>query len=102
MKARAILIGKYQIDAAIREEPSHEVEATRYPRESGTSSVDHAILLPLRLVIEGVVSDSPIGDMARVRESERFETVGAASLRAESEMFPSGQILTASSFIAAS
>ena len=64
-----VLIDGYAIDAVVRLEPSLDVEVTAWPVEVGANTTDHARLKPRTLVLEGVVSDTPIGDMVALRTS---------------------------------
>ena len=64
-----VLIDGYAIDAVVRLEPSLDVEVTSWPVEVGANMTDHARLKPRTLVLEGVVSDTPIGDMVALRTS---------------------------------
>lgn len=57
-----VLIDGYPIDVAVRLEPSLDVEVTSWPVEAGANVTDHARVKPGMLVLEGIVSDTPIGD----------------------------------------
>src|SRR5687768_1859647 len=65
-----ILVEGYAIDAAITEEHTLEAEITQYPIEKGGTITDHRRKLPRSVTMELVVSDTPLGDAARVRELE--------------------------------
>lgn len=65
-----ILINGYAIDAALSEQHSLEAELTSYEVEEGSDVTDHQRNLPPNVVIEGIVSDTPIGNMADVRARE--------------------------------
>lgn len=56
-----LTIDGYEIDCEVSSEPSYESEVTSHPVEKGADTTDHVRLLPGRLVIEGIVSDSPVG-----------------------------------------
>lgn len=62
-----ILIDGFPIDAALSEKHSFNSEATEFPVESGADLTDHIRHLPIEVDIEGVVSDTPIGDMVALR-----------------------------------
>jgi hypothetical protein len=47
-------------DATVRESHSSELEVTENPVETGVVIADHAFMKPLRLEIEGRVSDTPL------------------------------------------
>jgi hypothetical protein len=50
----------YAFDAVISEQHTSELTITDSPIETGSTISDHAYLMPGRLVIKGVVSDTPI------------------------------------------
>lgn len=62
-----IKIDGYVIDAAVTEEPAYESEVTAYPVESSADITDHTRNLPPSLSIEFIVSDTPIGEVAKAR-----------------------------------
>ncbi len=62
-----IRIGGYAIDAIVGEEVSLEAEVTEYPVESGGVITDHTRNRPLKLELEFLVSDTPIGTVAAER-----------------------------------
>jgi hypothetical protein len=55
------------VDIARDEEHSYTDELTRYPVESGTDNSDHVHLRPFTLTVNGVVSDTPVGEVASLR-----------------------------------
>lgn len=64
-----ITIGNITIDAALREQHTLRREITSFPVEEGSDVTDHSRRLPRVLVVEGIVSDTPIGRAAAVREN---------------------------------
>lgn len=62
-------IDGYTVDAEIAGEPTYENEATEYPVEEGIDLVDHVRQRPVTFACEGIVSDTPIGDMREAREA---------------------------------
>lgn len=48
------------VDATIRREHRRSAQITRHPIEDGADVTDHAILDPVSLSVEGVISDAPI------------------------------------------
>lgn len=56
-------IGGFELDASVNETHSFESEVTDHPVEKGADVTDHVRARPIMLMIEGVVSDSPIGDI---------------------------------------
>jgi hypothetical protein len=64
-----ISIAGYIIDAAISEEHTLDSEVTEFPVESGSNVTDNVRPLPATVVIEGVVSDTPIEGMVAVRSA---------------------------------
>lgn len=67
-----IRIADYVIDIAVTEEHGRRCEVTRHEVEKGASLVDHVRVLPATVSIEGCVSDTPLGAVARVRRAEGF------------------------------
>jgi len=63
-----ISIDGFEIDAMPSVAPEHRIEPTMHPVDVGAEMSDHAIERPMMLNIEGVVSDSPIGEVAERRE----------------------------------
>lgn len=80
----AVRINGYLIDAAISVVLELEAEPSSYPVESGSDFTDNVRALPRRLMIEGVVSDSPLGAVARERRgpSGTDVTIPSAEARA--------------------
>lgn len=64
-----VLIDGYPIDVAVRLEPTLDVEVTSWPVEVGANITDHARVKPRMLMLEGVVSDTPIGDIVASRST---------------------------------
>jgi hypothetical protein len=54
-------IGGIQLDSIIREKHANEVRLTQNPIESGVDITDHAIVVPKKLQLEAIVTDSPLG-----------------------------------------
>jgi len=65
-----LIIGSYEIDAAVSEEPQFDNEVTEHPVESGANVADHVNARPGVLVVEGIVSDTPIGPLADRRAAD--------------------------------
>jgi hypothetical protein len=62
-----LLIDGFIIDAAITEEHTLNAEVTSNPVEEGSDVTDHVRLDPDMISIEGVVSDSPMPEIALAR-----------------------------------
>lgn len=60
-------IGGFYIDAAVREEHTLQNEITAHPVPEGADITEHIRRKPSPIRIEGVVSDTPIGDVALLR-----------------------------------
>lgn len=58
-----ILIDGFAIDCAEREEHSFDSEITEHPVETGADVADHVRARPIVVTIEGIVSDTPIGEI---------------------------------------
>lgn len=65
-----ITIGDYTIDASLTETHTFESEVTEFPVEQGSAISDNIRPKPIVVVIEGIVSDTPIGKIADLRNSE--------------------------------
>lgn len=62
-----VKIGGYILDASIKEGITYETEVTAYPVETGSDITDNSHNLPPVLTVEFLVSDSPIGEVAKAR-----------------------------------
>jgi hypothetical protein len=69
-----VVIEGHTIDCAVVEEHTDENVVTRNPVESGVAMTDHIRRMPRRVVIEGIVSDTPLGAVADLREAEGTAT----------------------------
>lgn len=70
-----IKINGYAIDAALSEDHDHEAEVTEFPVEQGGNITDHVRIKPIQVTIKGVVSDTPIGAVAAIRDAANV-TIG--------------------------
>lgn len=90
-------IGSIQLDSIIFEEHEGSVVITKNPVESGADVTDHAIVQPDLLVIQGVVTDSPLGLAAfgQLIDSvtELFGTSTSANLTRSQQAYEALQIL---------
>lgn len=57
----------YVVDCITEENPRATTEITAHPVESGATLSDHARNLPIRIDLVAVVSDTPIGEVAKER-----------------------------------
>lgn len=64
-----IKINGYPIDAALSEDHDHEADVTEFPVEQGGNVTDHVRIKPAQVTIKGVVSDTPIGAIATIRDA---------------------------------
>lgn len=62
-------IDGYPVDVEVSGDFAFVNEVTEYPVESGSDVVDHVRTKPMEITIEGVVSDTPIGEIANEREA---------------------------------
>jgi hypothetical protein len=67
VKRRTIQIGSYVIDASIREVHTFESEVTQFPVEKGSPISDNVRPKPITVVIEGIVSNTPLPPIAQGR-----------------------------------
>lgn len=65
-----VVIEGFTIDATVMEEHVGESDVTDFPVESGSANTEHIRNHPRRLVLDCVVSDTPIGDIADLRAAE--------------------------------
>lgn len=49
----------YQLDGVVSEQHTSEIRLTKNPVEYGADIVDHAFRLPMKLVVKGVITNSP-------------------------------------------
>lgn len=61
-------IDGYDIDAFVTIDPSMQNRVTPYPVEEGADASDHIVASPKTLMLTGIVSDTPMGDVALVRD----------------------------------
>lgn len=66
-------IGGLSVDVTIRERHERENEVTNHPIEDGTEVSDHVIRNPVRLSMEGVVTNSPLSGGYVPRAQEAFD-----------------------------
>lgn len=66
-KPTPVTIGEYVIDASVSESHTFESEVTEFPVEQGSAISDNIRPKPIVVTLEGVVSDTPIGNMAVLR-----------------------------------
>jgi len=59
-RGRRVAIGDLQLDATLEERHEYANQVTTHPVETGGSVEDHVYLEPVRVRIEGEVSDSPV------------------------------------------
>jgi hypothetical protein len=71
-----VYIDGYLIDAAISEDHTLEAAITEHPVEKGANVTDHVRVLPRTLTMEGLVSDTPFGEVATFRRSLAEISVG--------------------------
>lgn len=64
----SVTIDGYDIDAFLSVDPSFQSQVTPHPIEEGADASDHIIIKPTVLMVTGVVSDTPIGEIANVRD----------------------------------
>lgn len=75
-----VMINNFVIDVSVREDHSFESEVTDYPVESGGSFSDNIRRQPISVTMEGIVSNTPIGDVEAIRgiNTEDLPEVSAA------------------------
>jgi hypothetical protein len=73
----SVYIDGYLIDASLTETHKLSSNVTKYPVESGAKITDHISNEPREVTIEGIVSDTPIGNVATVRASATASPTGS-------------------------
>ena len=71
-----VTINGYAIDAVVSEDVSFDADVTEFPVESGASITDHVRVKPAVISLDGIVSDTPIGPIAALRDNPLFITPG--------------------------
>lgn len=68
------------LDATLRDDPTDEVEVTEHAVEEGSPVTDHARTLPVRLSLDGVISETPITEAQALRSGIELPSpaIGAA------------------------
>lgn len=64
-----VSIGGFLVDVALNEDYSFDSDVTDFPVESGSSIVDNIRPKPIVVRIEGIISNTPIGNIAQARQS---------------------------------
>ena len=64
-----IFIDDFEIDATISETHQFDSDVTDHPVESGADVTDNVRVKPIIVTINGIVRDSPLGEMASVRQN---------------------------------
>lgn len=62
-------IGGYVVDVELSVSPIVSNEITEHPVESGADIADNVRVLPLRLTLEAVVTNTPLAAMRQIREA---------------------------------
>lgn len=79
----SVIIDGFVIDAARNEEHEFASEVTEHPVEEGADIADHVRRQPNNVTIEGVVSDTPIGEVAGLRDEGALPSDQAFALLQE-------------------
>ncbi len=82
-----VTIDGYAIDALISIDPQRTGEATTHPIETGALITDHFILAPTVVVVEGIVSDTPIGEVATEREGNVPAASGVTAAKPSNDAY---------------
>lgn len=75
-----IKINGFEIDAALTENHSYSSDVTEHPVEKGADITDHVRAKPPTITIEGIVSDTPVGDLATRRSTTTLPSDDAIQL----------------------
>jgi len=78
-------IDTIELDCTVSESHNGEVEVTEHPVEEGANITDHTRAKPVTLILEGIVSNTPLNNEQQTRkvksaEGFTFETTAAASV----------------------
>lgn len=52
----------FQFDAVINEQHSRDAQVTQFPVETGQTVTDHLLVTPPEITVQGIITDSPIGN----------------------------------------
>lgn len=52
----------FQFDAVINEQHSRDAQVTQFPVETGQVVTDHILVMPPEVTVQGIITDSPIGN----------------------------------------
>ncbi len=69
--ANKTTIGSIALDVLLKEQVTESVQTTEHPVETGTDPTDHVRVMPIRLVLEGLFTNTPIPNADR--RGERAE-----------------------------
>jgi hypothetical protein len=72
-----ITIDGYTIDLEVSSSTSFPAKVTRWPVEKGARISDHIVDEPITVTLEGLVSDTPIGNMTAIRAAEELPSTDA-------------------------
>lgn len=72
-----ITIADLIVDAAAREEHNFEADVSEHPVETGAAITDHVRAKPPTVVIEGIVSDTPLEPVASLRNDDALPSYTA-------------------------
>ncbi len=61
------IVAGFQLDVAVSEDHTYDADATDSPVEEGSDISDNIRNRPLQVTLEGIVTDTPIGNMRDVR-----------------------------------
>lgn len=65
-----IFIDTYRIDASLSESHSYDADVTDHPVEKGADVTDNVRNKPVVVTINGIVSDTPLGNIAALRQQQ--------------------------------
>jgi len=71
-----VTINGYALDASLTERHTFDSEVTEYPVEDGGDVTDNVRPKPIVVEIDGLISDTPIGNMVDVRAHETSSPAG--------------------------
>lgn len=87
MSDAQVSINGYPIDVAVSEDHQFDSDVTDWPVEQGADITDNARARPITVTVNGLVSDTPIGDLATTRATETAAGSGGNGSRPSNDAF---------------
>jgi hypothetical protein len=86
-----VMINNYLIDVSLSENHTFDAEVTDYPVESGGSISDNIRPKPITVSMEGIVSNTPIGEIVTQRAAQAIAKPDSSQSLAPFRISPTGE-----------